>query len=275
MGYGDEIMALGRAEIVYKVLGSPVAIYGVSGRPRHDDLWIGNPAVDKNSEIKILDGPSARPYILRWVRDGGLRIIYNLKYRAHAGHIFLSDEEKEKAADLTPQEPFGLIEPYVRKGSSVNKAYGFDRWAKAIKDLPIQLYQFTFTGENTRLLPGVKPISAPDIRISVGIATSARIILCSDTSLNHIAASVGVPAVVIFGGYSDPLITGYKSNINFYISGGESPCGCYSPCDHCKRAMAMIKPEDVREAALKIIEGGNRNADNGCEGERDTGYSIE
>jgi hypothetical protein len=266
MGYGDEIMALGRAEIVYKVLGSPVAIYGVSGRPRHDDLWIGNPAVDKNSEIKILDGPSARPYILRWTRSNGLRSVFNPKYRARAGHVYLTDEEKETAAELTPQEPFGIIEPHIRKGSSINKNYGFDRWAKVIKNFPLQLYQFTFTGEKTRLLPGVRPIPAPPFRISMGIMASAKIIMCNDSSLNHVAASVGVPAVVVWGGFCDPLITGYKSNVNFYVSGNGSPCGNYSPCDHCKRAMAMIKPEDVREAALKIIEGGNRNADNGCEG---------
>jgi ADP-heptose:LPS heptosyltransferase len=40
----------------------------------------------------------------------------------------------------------------------------------------------------------------------------------------HIAAAVQTPAVVIYGGYIDPVCTGYPGNINLY-----SPVEC-DPC---------------------------------------------
>ena len=38
----------------------------------------------------------------------------------------------------------------------------------------------------------------------------------ADTGPMHIAGAVGVPAVVIYGGYIHPVSTEYPGNINFY-----------------------------------------------------------
>lgn len=254
MGCGDEIMALGRAEVVYQTLGHPVAICGVSGNPRKHELWEGTPAVDFDSPLKILDGPSARPYILRWVRNPGLTSVFNPKYKARAGKVYLTQEEQKRALELTPEKPFALVEPIIRGRSSINKDWGFSKWAEVVKDFPISVYQFKVDGEGTKLLPGVKGIDVETFRISMGVAQYSSLIMTNDGGMHHMAASLGVPAVVIFGGFADPKITGYPFQRNFYVDSPESPCGRYTKCEHCKAAMEFIKPSTVRKAALEILE---------------------
>jgi len=252
MGYGDEIMALGRAEIVYGILKRPVAIYGVSGRPRNHPVWKNHPAIDINSPLHIVDGPSARPHILRWKRNPGLTTIWNMKYRARAGRMRLTTREQNEARYLAPKKPFVVVEPIVRKKSSRNKDWGFDRWKEVIKDFPLPVYQFDLDGK-TKILPGATAIHSPGFRIAAGIVKHSTLVMTIDGGMHHMAASMKTPAVVIFGGFASPKITGYAYQRNFYIDLPESPCGRYAPCKHCEKAMSMIKPEEVRRAALEIL----------------------
>jgi len=255
MGYGDEIMALGRAEAVYSVLGKPVAICGVSENPRKHPIWKNHPAVDFNSPLCIIDGPSARPYILRWDRKSGVTSVWNMKYRARAGHIRLTAKEQAEALCLTPEMPFAIVEPIVRKGSSQNKDWGFERWAETVKDFPIPVYQFDPDGK-TKILPGVTAIDSPGFRIAAGIVEHASLVMTVDGGMHHMAASMNTPAVVVFGGFADPKITGYTYQRNFYVDLPESPCGRYYSCEHCKKAMSMIEPEEVHRVALDVLELG-------------------
>jgi len=256
MSYGDEIMALGRAEVVYSILGKSVAICGVSGNPRNHPVWKNHPAVDSNSPLHIVDGPSARPYILRWSRNPGLTIVWNTKYRARAGHIRLTAQEQAEALCLIPEVPFAIVEPIVRKPGSQNKDWGFERWEKVVKDFPIPVYQFDPDGK-TKILPEVTAINSPSFRIAAGIVKHASLVMTVNGGTHHMAASMNTPAVVVFGGFADPKITGYTYQRNFYVDLPESPCGRYYPCEHCKKAMSMIKPEEVRQAALEMLNKEN------------------
>jgi len=256
MGYGDEIMALGRAEAIYSILGKPVAVYGVSGNPRKHVIWENHPAVDSNSPLHIIDGPSARPCILRWSRNPGLTTIWDIKYRARAGHMRLTAQEQAEALCLIPESPFVIVEPIVRKPSSQNKNWGFERWEEVVKDFPIPVYQFDSDGK-TKILPGVNPIYSPNFRVSAGIVEHAFLVMTVDGGMHHMAASMNTPAVVVFGGFADPKITGYAYQRNFYVDLPESPCGRYYPCEHCRKAMSMIKPEEVRQAALEMLNKGS------------------
>lgn len=255
MGYGDEIMALGRAELVYRILGKPVAVYGVSGNVRRHSVWENNPAVDPKSPLRIIDGPQCRPYMIKWKHPGPVSV-WKPEYRARAGHIRLTERELAEALCLVPEKPFAIVEPIVRAKSSQNKDWGFDRWSKVVKDFPIPVYQFDPDGE-TKILPGVTAIPSPSYRVAAGVVQHAALVMTVDGGMHHMAASMGTPAVVVFGGFANPEITGYNYHRNFYAADlPESPCGRYDPCPHCEKAMSMIKPEDVRAAAIEVIEGG-------------------
>jgi len=261
MGYGDEIMALGRAEVIYNILGKPVAVYGVSGNPRHNVVWENHPAIDSTSPFHIVDGPSARPYMFRWDHDPGPVSVWNPKYRARAGKIKLTPQEQAEALCLVPKKPFAIVEPIVRHGSSKNKDWGFSRWGKVVSNFPIPVYQFDMDGV-TKILSDASVILSPSYRIAAGVVTHASLVMTVDGGMHHMAASMDTSAVVIFGGFADPQITGYPYQKNFYISDlPGSPCGRYDICEHCKKAMSMISPEDVKQAALDVLD---KEGTNGC-----------
>jgi len=256
MGYGDEIMALGRAEKIYRIIGTPVAIVGVSKKVRHHPVWQNNPAVDPNSKVHMVDGPSARPYIIRWVHPGPTSL-FNSKYHAVAGKMKLTAEEWKAADALTPPGPFVIVEPVVRGRSSKNKVWGSEKWEEVIRNFPVPVYQFDVDG-HTDIIPSAKKIASADFRVSAGVVSHADLIMTTDGGMHHLAASMNTPAVVIFGGFADPSITGYPYQVNFYVDLDESPCGRYGKCPHCEKAMNMIKAVDVRDAAIRVLkaEGG-------------------
>jgi ADP-heptose:LPS heptosyltransferase len=65
----------------------------------------------------------------------------------------------------------------------------------------------------------------------------------------HIAAAVGTPAVVIDGGYSNPVCTGYPGNVDLYSPVECVPCWLRTPCPYSKKWLHQITPDQV-EAAL-------------------------
>ena len=71
--------------------------------------------------------------------------------------------------------------------------------------------------------------------------------------LSHAAAALNLKAVVIFGGFIDPKILGYKIHKNIYINNKLSPCGSKYKCDHCKKCMNDIKINNVIYEIKKIL----------------------
>jgi len=258
MGLGDEIMAMGEAEALYEVTGRPVAICDKNNRPRWHKAWRNNPAVSRELRSgidSIINCPGQRSYIKQW-KHSPRRTEFNLDHRARAGKIYLTVEEECTVRALVPEGEFVIIEPATRVSvkSSRNKDWGMERWAEVIRDFPVPVYQFDI-GDETPLLESVGIIYSNDFRISVGIIKFAVLVLTIDGGMHHFAASMGTDAVVVFGGFCDPKITGYNSHANFYSDIDGSPCGRYDPCSHCKEAMALITPEQVRAEALKRLEG--------------------
>jgi ADP-heptose:LPS heptosyltransferase len=113
---------------------------------------------------------------------------------------------------------------------------------------------------------GIKPVEAPgrpagsylDLRGQttlpelVAAIAAADLIIALDTGPMHIAAAVGTPAVVIYGGYIDPVCTGYPGNINLYSPVECAPCWLREPCPYAKKCLYMITHAHV-EAALNRL----------------------
>jgi ADP-heptose:LPS heptosyltransferase len=106
-----------------------------------------------------------------------------------------------------------------------------------------------------------------------GLPSTARLDLRGRTSLNdlisvmavadvhvgpisgpvHIAAAVDTPAVVIYGGYEDPVCSAYPGNINIVNRPKCSPCWLRSPCPHDLYCLKSINPRTVLAAIRKIL----------------------
>lgn len=69
--------------------------------------------------------------------------------------------------------------------------------------------------------------------------------------MHHGSAAVGIPAVVLFGGFIHPRTTGYESHANIFTGG--RACGSIKPCAHCRQAMLAISVERVLGEAHKLI----------------------
>jgi Glycosyltransferase family 9 (heptosyltransferase) len=93
----------------------------------------------------------------------------------------------------------------------------------------------------------------------VAAIAAADLIIALDTGPMHIAAAVGTPAVVIYGGYIDPVCTGYPGNINLYSAVECAPCWMREPCPHGKKCLHMITPAQVESALDQLWERPRRH----------------
>jgi ADP-heptose:LPS heptosyltransferase len=62
---------------------------------------------------------------------------------------------------------------------------------------------------------------------------------------SHIAAAVGIPAVVIIGGYEHPKNTSYDRHTNLYTAVRCAPCWLREPCPYELKCLKMIRPGTV------------------------------
>lgn len=249
MGLGDEIMALGRAERLFEETGKPVAICNAGGYPRTHDAWLGNPAVDEKSDQRIDDGANVRPYIKEW---HGRRIIFNMDYRPRAGRIWLNMSERKFARDLGLPEKFAIVAPFLKDSASVNKDWGVENWEAVIDGFPLPVYQLLPT-RDTPVIKGAQGIYTPSWRQAAAVIAKARLVLCNEGGTHHMAASFRVPAVVVFGAFVPPQVTGYDFHRNISVETPEGYCGNFDTCKHCKKALASITVDMVKSAAEEML----------------------
>lgn len=247
MGLGDEIMALGRAEREYERTGRPVTIVTMTGAPREHDAWPGNPAWVPKAGTPLMDGGGARPYIQHW---HGKQAIFNLEYRARAGRVYISDADRA-ACPLEP--PYAIVAPFLKPEASPNKNWGKKNWEQVIKDFPIPVYQLCQDAK-TPLIAGALRHETPTFRAALAAIERAAVVMANEGGTHHMAASARVPAVVVFGSFVPPAVTGYEFHYNMDVETDEGYCGRWEPCPHCRAAMEQILPETVREKAILMLE---------------------
>jgi ADP-heptose:LPS heptosyltransferase len=93
----------------------------------------------------------------------------------------------------------------------------------------------------------VEHIVTPSFRVAISAMSGASLYIGPDGGLHHVAAALGIPAVVLWGGVASPKNLGYDFHTNIWH--GDEPCGTVNGiCGHCKEAMAKITVEEVLEA---------------------------
>lgn len=249
MGIGDEIMALGLCERASEQTGNPVSIVGMYGNPRDFDIWHGNPHWNYNAQQKITDGGGSRNYIEGWK---GRQAIYNLNYRARAGRIHL-DKSHRNFANEYCNKPFAVISPRIKKGASPNKDWGENKWAEVIKEFSIKVYQLS-PDKNEKPIDGAELIVTPSVKHACAIISRAALVLCNEGGTHHMAASMRVPAVVVFGSFVPPTVTGYEFHHNLAVQTDHGYCGKWDVCKTCQESLKIITPEMVKEKANLILE---------------------
>lgn len=260
MGLGDNLMATGMAKGAAQ-RGKRIAFGNGSNiiwDQYSEQIFQGNPNIARPG--------SERDGDLEWIQfHKGSRIynkhdhvndrwIWNYSFRPTPGEIFFTDKELSFAQRAAPND-FVLIEPYVPayKGCAPNKTWPFDRYLNVVQLLKRKGYNVQQFRHNGGALAGVGTIQAPSFRHALAVLSRASLYIGPEGGLHHGAAAVGVSAVVIFGGFIPPQVTGYDSHIN--LTGGvDHFCGSLTRCQHCVDAMTAIKTKHVYDAAKRFLE---------------------
>lgn len=256
MGWGDEIMATGMAKGLAK--RGKRAAFGDG----HLIVWSQHSeAIFRHNPNIAPPGAERDPADLVWfkhyrhhrlyanpeIRGNGERWLFNPGFVAIPGEIYLTKEE------IIEGDRFGrdfvVIEPNV-KPTAPNKQWPLERYHKVAQHLlkrGERVVQFIY---GQAVLADVERIHTGSFRKSLAILRNAKLFVGPEGGLHHAAAALGVPAVVIFGGFIHPRTTGYAGHINLF-AGGE-PCGTIGRlCQHCLQAMQAITVEQVDAAISK------------------------
>lgn len=256
MGLGDQLLATGLARGA-AARGKRIA-FGDGKRI----LW------DKNSEQLFRGNPNiAAPGCehlpnLEWVayykgrriyntQDlAGHRWVWNMQFRPTPGEVFFSDQERRDGR--RHGEGFVLVEPNIELWKSVapNKDWGRSRYQQVVDRLRgegVRVCQFAYGPQLER----VEAIKANSFRDALAILSNAKMYLGPEGGLHHGAAAVSTDAVVLFGGFIPPQVTGYPNHAN--LTGGAEACGSLQACEHCRQAMAAITVEEVFDAAKERL----------------------
>lgn len=245
MGFGDDIMTTARVRAMHEKTPVRVLVTGLDGKPRWSEIWENNPKIarDRASAGQILrDGPGARPHLdyRRMTRD---RFFFN-EIGLEPGEIFLTDAERALA------RPAIFIEPHVKPGASPNKDWGFHRFQELVKaraDL-----RWVQCDHGSPLLEGVEVVVTSSFREACGVLSGARAAVLPEGGMHHAAAALGIPAVVIFGAYIPPSITGYDMHLNLARDVPEV-AGYNIPHPRAQAALASITVDEVLRGLESIL----------------------
>jgi len=215
--------------------------------------------------------------------DGTIRLAYETSLPPHR-HIarILGDRLGLHVADIRPECAVDreLVEQYRREWRSLrrplvvvnrraarwtpNKDWPDAHWEALIDRLLSWCTIIEVGAGNVDRQPRSQP-SYLDLAGRTTLSQLVATIAASDlhvgpiTGSVHIAAAVGTPSVVIYGGYEHPVCSAYPGNINLYSPVECAPCWL---CDHCpygKKCLHMITPAEV-ESALNRLWGENRRS---------------
>jgi hypothetical protein len=254
MGYGDDVMATGLARGAAS-RGKRIA-FGDGRRiiwgPYSKDIFRGNPNIAPPGAERAVDIEWIGYYKGRRIynQQGSDRWVWNYDFSAVPGEIVLDQSEQDFASAIEPG--FVLFEPNVpNKHGAANKDWGlanFQAVADMLRAAGHRVAQFAF---GTRRIAGAHMIETRSFRHAVAALSRAGLAILPEGGLHHGAAAFDIPAVVLFGGFIPPKVTGYGIHTN--LTGGVKACGSWYPCRHCRDALAAISVDIVYNSAMEHL----------------------
>lgn len=235
-------------------------------------LWDHNSEqIFRNNPNLIFPGEPLKVPGIEWVpfykgrriynRQEGNRWLWNDEFHVTPGEFYFSAAEQEVARKLSLPRGYIVVEPNTNKGLHphaaflINKQWAYRRFGEVaclLLDAGHRVVQFIH-GNGYRI-PGAILIQTPTFRSAAAILQNASLYIGVEGGMHHAAAAVGVPAVVIFGGWASPHVLGYDNHIN--LTGGETRfCGLLEPCAHCAAAMERISVDEVYQATQSLLRG--------------------
>lgn len=288
MGFGDEIIATGQARTMAEENPDKKVIVGDGRRVWVSALHQGNdflsfpplvrwdrlsrkrrgewhriheiPDYKRGDFVWLRNYPGARPY-MDYSKSTREKCVFFRNLNLRPGNIKLTNMERKVARNLTSKptrgSPYILFGPHVKATHSAhNKDWGMSRWnlvARHMKSRGAMVVSLMPPGE-----PGLEcahaQVSPGTFREACAVVERSSIVATIEGGIHHAAAVFRRRAVVIFGGYITPDVTGYGFHENICPEHNDSPCGSRADCGHCRAIMQSITVDEVIHKLEKLWE---------------------
>lgn len=267
MGIGDQVMAAGRAKLLHKATGKRICI-GKYPTILWSPLYNQNPYLVSPSEgdsgaCKWLeDSPGSRPYIdyqgtrlhsdnRRMVGKKFRRWVFMKNHSPEPMEIFFTHQE-EWERDQLRKRPYILLSPHIKSKAPPNKKWPFEYYQQLVDNLKNDLHIIQSKKDHSEEeLMGVDGRQLNVRELAVYISTAA-LVICSEGLLHHLAAAFNTPAIVFFGGFISPNVTGYDYQQSIYVQ-DKDVLGVREETVAGQEIMRSISPEHVEALAREIL----------------------
>ena len=261
MGYGDEIIGTGLAKGLARQ--HLKAAFGDGKKilwgPWCEEMFANNPNIarpggEQSNHLRWIPHYKGSRMYNKQSADRQ-RWVWNYDFKVSPGEFFFSDAERSliKYSRSTLGD-FIVIEPNVpwQKPVAANKDWGdkYFHLTERLQKHGAQIVQFIHKN-SVRRLRGVTSLQMTNFREVIATLSLAKLYIGPEGGMHHAAAAVGIPAVVLMGGFIPPQVVGYDSHIN--LTGGAEACGSIQPCAHCEKAMQRIDVDEVTRHAITLF----------------------
>lgn len=251
MGLGDEIIVTGQARVLQQT--DPRKVRVQYERQKWFAVWDHNPRIarpDEQGDFQVLEPRDARR-LRPYCSDKTHRRWTWREFRPPRGELYFTPAERDFGRRHAGRV---ILEPHIKAGASPNKQWGWVRWNRLAWLLQekhgVRVTQLGALG--VPQLEGAEYVPTRSIREAAAVLAHARVAVLPEGGLHHTAAAVNARAVVIYGGFIAPAVTGYDDQVSLF-SGEGLGCGMRVPCGHCANAMQNIKPEAVADRVMEVM----------------------
>lgn len=142
-----------------------------------------------------------------------------------------------------------VFHPGIKANASPNKDWGWGNWEELV-EVASDVRWVQLGEPGVPRIPKAEYVPTSQFWEAIAVLSGAMAAVVHEGALHHASAALGVRAVVLYGGYIGPRVTGYDGQVALFHETEEYPLGCGMrvPCEHCKEAMASITPAMVLEA---------------------------
>jgi len=267
MGVGDQVMAAGRAKLLHRDTGRRVCI---GKRPvliwsplYSNNPYLVNPGeIASDDQIWLNDSPGDRPYIdyqgtrlhsdnRRMVGKKFRRWVYNDSHTPEPMEIFFTDQEHWQC-DQLKKKRFVIINPHVKKKGPPNKRWPFEYYQEVVNSMKEGFEMIQPKQDSNELSLEHATCLTLNLRQLAVYISSAALIICNEGLLHHVAAAFRTPAIVLFGGFISPYVTGYRFQQSIYVR-DKNVLGVREETEAGQKIMRAITPQHVMNLAEDFI----------------------
>ena len=278
MGYGDEIMVTGFARIAKKKYPDLQIVIGNKKRELiyESIIYKNNPNITKIDELNhnlnkvwIENYVGNRPYIIKTEQD---KLTWDSNFRTIKGDFFFDENEKVQSKKIINRletewesknkKKFEKI-IYIET-SRINKSFdgnllgfynrdwGYENWKKFVDNYKHKYLFIQSLHPDSKKIDGIYSFKS-NFREACAVMSLSDFYVGWEGGFAHAAAALDKKALVLFGGWIDPQITGYSFHKNLYVNIKGSPCGMQKFCSHCEKCKKLLTHDLVFSNFEKLI----------------------